>query len=295
MSDNMLSDIARIRHFNRAVSTEIGALDHSYLGRGRPLGAARVLCTIGEQGAVVSDLREALDLDSGLMSRLLRGLEDEGLITTSPCTSDGRRRIARPTQAGLAEIEAYDALSNKRAGRLLKLSGKHSDELLDAMDRITTILGQHHIEITEVDPQSDMARFCLERYYKTLAERLETGFDVAQSCAPDSSEMTAPRGSFLVASLEAAPLGCIGLKGNKTDTAEIKRLWIAPSARGLGLAGQLMKAAETRARSLRIRTLRLDTNRALTEAIALYRRAGWSEIPAFNTEPYADHWFEKKL
>ena len=291
----MTDAISRIRRFNRAVSTEIGALDHSYLGRGRPLGAARVLCTIGESGAVVSELRDLLGLDSGLMSRLLRGLEDEGLITTTPCDQDGRRRVARPTEAGCAEIRAYDALSNERAGRILDLSGAQSEAMLEAMDRITTILGQHRIEISEHHPDTPDARYCLQRYYDTLARRFDTGFDVAQSRDPDITDLTPPRGSFLVATLEGAPLGCVGVKGNGSELAEIKRLWVAPSARGIGLAGKLMEAAEHRASDLGITALRLDTNKALTEAIALYRKSGWHEIDAFNTERYAHHWFEKHL
>jgi len=56
-----------------------------------------------------------------------------------------------------------------------------------------------------------------------------------------------------------------------------------------------MATAETRARALGMTRLRLDTNRALTAAIAMYRKTGWREIAAFNDEPYAHHWFEKDL
>ena len=70
-----LSPIDRIRRFNRSVTAEVGALDSSFLGRGRPLGAARVLWSITPDGTDVADVRQQLRLDSGLMSRLLRGLE----------------------------------------------------------------------------------------------------------------------------------------------------------------------------------------------------------------------------
>ena len=85
------SAISRIRRFNRAITVEIGALDTSFLGRGRPLGAARVLWSIDAgEGTDVAGLRETLGLDSGMMSRLLRGLETEGLVTTEPNTADRR-------------------------------------------------------------------------------------------------------------------------------------------------------------------------------------------------------------
>ncbi|MBN8926369.1 MAG: MarR family transcriptional regulator, partial [Rhodospirillales bacterium] len=80
----MIDAIARVRRFNRAVTTEVGALDTSFLGRDRPLGAARVLNLIGHGQGDVAAIRATLDLDSGLMSRLLRGLEEEGLVATDP-------------------------------------------------------------------------------------------------------------------------------------------------------------------------------------------------------------------
>ena len=107
--------------------------------------------------------------------------------------------------------------------------------------------------------------------------------------------MRRPRGAFLVAISDGLPIGCVGLKGTDGEFAEIKRLWVAPSARGLGLGRRLMEAAENAARELSISVLRLDTNSALPEAGGLYRRSGWTEIPRFNDDPYPDLFFEKHL
>src|SRR5438552_3898081 len=107
--------ITRFRRFNRAVTAEVGALDTSFLGRGRPLGAARVLNAIGRGLSDVSAIRDELKLDSGLASRLLRALEDEGLVGTMSDPADGRRRIATLTPAGRVEYAAYERLSDKRA------------------------------------------------------------------------------------------------------------------------------------------------------------------------------------
>src|ERR1700749_4786898 len=111
--------ISRVRRFNRAVTSEVGALDTSFLGRGRPLGAARVLNAIGQGQSDVAGIRDYLGLDSGLMSRLLRSLEEEGLIETVANAQDARRRIARLTDAGRAEFEAYETLSNAQAQSFL--------------------------------------------------------------------------------------------------------------------------------------------------------------------------------
>ncbi|WP_172298421.1 helix-turn-helix domain-containing GNAT family N-acetyltransferase [Pseudoruegeria sp. HB172150] len=287
------SPISRIRRFNRAVTTEIGVLDASFLGRGRPLGAARVLNAIGPDGTDVAAIRDYLNLDKGLLSRLLKGLEEEGLVTLAPDPQDGRKRIARHTVRGAAEYARYEELSDDCAERLLAAHPK-SEALLAAMDLVASALGQHRIAIVEADPRGDDARYCLGEYYAELARRFEEGFDVSLSRDPDAALMQPPHGSFLLAMSDGLPIGCVGLKGGE-DYAEIKRLWIAPFARGLGLARRLMTAAEDAARNLGIGVLRLDTNRALPEAIALYRKTGWTEIDRFNDDPYPDFFFEKRL
>jgi len=286
--------IARVRRFARAVTAEVGALDTSFLGRGRPLGAARVVNAIGAGRTDVAEIRAYLDLDSGLMSRLLRSLEDEGLLTTEPHPDDARRRVARLTEAGQREYAAYEDLSDARASALLARAPR-AEELLRAMDLVALTLGRDRFAIEEVDPRSEAARTCLQAYYAELARRLKTGFDVKLSRDPEAQAMIRPRGAFLLATADGLPVGCVGLKGRGGPVAEIKRLWIDPAARGFGLARQLMEAVEAAARDLSIAVLRLDTNSALPEALALYRKAGWVEIDRFNDDPYPDHFFEKVL
>jgi DNA-binding MarR family transcriptional regulator/N-acetylglutamate synthase-like GNAT family acetyltransferase len=289
-----LDPVSRVRRFNRTVTSKIGALDTSFLGRGRPLGSARVLNAIGQGQSDVAAVREYLGLDSGLMSRLLRGLEEEGLVETSANPKDARRRVARLTRAGRAEFRAYETLSNAQAKAFL---ANHSrpEELLRAMDLVASALGRDQIVLEEIDPRRDDARYCLAEYYAELASRFANGFDVSRSRDPDARDMIRPRGAFLVALSDGFPVGCVGLKGGGGETAEIKRLWVAPTARGLGLARRLMQAAEDVARALSVKILRLDTNSALPEAQQLYRSSGWNEIGRFNDDPYPDTFFEKCL
>lgn len=154
---------------------------------------------------------------------------------------------------------------------------------------------RHRIRIAEADPTGEAARACLDAYYAELAARFAGGFDVALSCDPEAADMMRPRGTFLLAVAGGRPVGCVGLKGDGGPVAEIKRLWIDPAARGLGLAKRLMQEAESAAKDLGVRTLRLDTSSALPEALALYRRSGWVEIDRFNDDPYPDHFFAKSL
>ncbi|PAY06189.1 MULTISPECIES: bifunctional helix-turn-helix transcriptional regulator/GNAT family N-acetyltransferase [Bradyrhizobium] len=290
----MLDPVSRVRRFNRAVTSAVGALDTSFLGRGRPLGAARVLNAIGHGRTDVGEIRDYLGLDSGLMSRLLRSLEDEGLIETTAHDDDARRRIAKLTAAGKREFNAYEAISNRQATDFLAHHTQR-EALLAAMDLIASALGRDGTALHETDPRSEEARYCLGEYYAELARRFKQGFDVKLSRDPDAKDMVRPRGSFIVAMSDGLPLGCVGLKGGGREYAEIKRLWVAPAARGLGLGRRLMDAAESSARELGIALLRLDTNSALAEAGQLYRRSGWTEIPRFNDDPYPDLFFEKRL
>ncbi|MEM9247155.1 MAG: helix-turn-helix domain-containing GNAT family N-acetyltransferase [Pseudomonadota bacterium] len=286
--------IARIRSFGRAVAVEVGALEDSFLNRGRPLGAARVLNAIGLGHQNLSDLRALLKLDTGLLSRLLRSLEAEGLIETRPNPADRRSRITALTRKGREEFDIYETLSDERAAHILARH-KSANRLLEAMDIVTVALSRQHIVFEEADYTSDIAKFCLNAYAAELSARLDLPFDPKQAGGPELSQMQHPNGTFVIARLDDMPVGCVGVKGNGAAPAEIKRMWVAPAARGLGLAHRLMDAAEDAARGLGIRTLRLDTNSALTEAVGLYRKLGWTEIDRFNDNPYPDLFFEKSL
>ncbi len=150
------------------------------------------------------------------------------------------------------------------------------------------------IHITPVHPDSAPARACLAAYFAELDRRFPGGFDPGPPGPPDP--FLSPLGAFFVATgPDGTPMACVAVTRDGPTTAEIKRLWVAPAARGTGLARRLMTMAEDHARSLGAATARLDTHVTLAEAIAFYRREGWTEIPRYNDNPFAGHWFEKPL
>ena len=151
----------------------------------------------------------------------------------------------------------------------------------------------HRIE--ERSPSDPAAQACLAGYYAELDARFPGGFKVEQSADPDAADLIRPRGCFLVAFTSDEPVGCIALKGTDKGYAEIKRMWIAEQARGSGLARQLMARIEMIASELGVTLLRLDSNSALQNAIAIYRHWGWAEIARFNDDPYAEVFFEKVI
>ena len=151
------------------------------------------------------------------------------------------------------------------------------------------------VRIAEEAPDSPDARSCLEAYFRELAARFEGGFGAGAEGSAPVADMAPPSGLFVIARLDGDAVGCGGLKRVDKATGEIKRVWTAPSARGLGVARWMLRTLEAAAREQGLKTLRLDTNRALIEAHALYRSEGYLEIARFNDNPYAHHWFEKRL
>src|SRR5919109_2704713 len=115
----MPSQIAAVRRFNRTVTQRVGALNDRFLSRDRPLATSRLLWEIGTEGGEVVMLRSRLGVDSGQMSRMLRALEGEGLVTVTPSDADGRVRVARLTEKGLAERAILDERSDELAASIL--------------------------------------------------------------------------------------------------------------------------------------------------------------------------------
>ena len=288
--------VALIRRFNRTVTERIGALEESFLGRDRPLGASRLLWEIGDDGVDLHELRERLGLDSGYASRLVRQLENEGLIVVEVYPADRRRRRLRWTAAGFAEVQELDRLSDLAAGALLDgVPSGHHERLLAAIAEVERSLRATLVGIDVEDPRHPDAVHCFTRYAKELDARFAGGFDAGISISANPEELTPPAGYCVVARLRGLPIGCGALKLHGAAPAELKRMWVDPSSRGLGVGRRLLESLEALARENGVRVLHLETNRALKEAMELYRSAGFAEVAPFNDEPYAHHWFEKAL
>jgi len=151
------------------------------------------------------------------------------------------------------------------------------------------------IVIAEEPADSDDVRWCFEQYYAELDRRFGTGFDVDATLPLRVDELTPPRGVVLMAREGGQPVGCGGVKLVEPRIGEIKRMWVSQRVRGRGLGGRILTALEARAVEAGKTVARLETNRSLSEAIAMYRKRGYREVTPFNDEQYGDHWFEKDL
>ena len=295
----MPSDPATVvRRFNRSYTQRIGALEDSFLGMGLPLGTARLLFEIGAEPATVHDLRARLGLDSGYLSRLLRQLEQESLVTLTPDPADRRRRRVELTPAGRAAWDDLEHRSEERARQLVDpLTPRQQARLAEALATADLLVRAATVSLEAVDPVSAQAQQAMTAYFRELDARFPDGFDAGSQSSKDAELLRPPQGTFVVAVSDGAPVACGGVQTIDGDVTygEIKRMWVHDDWRGAGLGSRLLRHLEGVARELGHRVVRLDTNDALVEAIALYQRAGYTEIERYNDNTYARHFFEKRL
>ena len=278
---------AVLRRFNRTWTQRVGVLEESFLGTGRPLAASRLLFEIGTAGAGVAELRDRLGLDSGYLSRLVRRLEHEGLAELEADPHDGRRRRAVLTADGLAALHELDARSDALAERIAgALRPQERARLEEALRTADLLVRAATLRFEQVDPRSEQAQHAMQRYFGELARRFPAGFDPGD---------TTHSGPFLVALDDGRSVAGGGVRTLPDGRAEVKRMWVDPAWRGVGLGAGLLGRLEQLAVSGGHHRVVLDTNGRLTQAIALYDRSGYRRIERYNDNPHAELFFEKDL
>ena len=292
----MQSLIPTVRTFNRFYTRVVGVLGDQHLQTGLTLGQARVLFEVGQLAPVEARALQAyLSLDAGYLSRRLAELEHAQLIERVPAPHDRRVKPIVLTKKGERRLALLDQQSIDIVRRLTaRLDSQQQQRLEAAMLEIQRLLDDDFAIAPEL-PESPEAQACLNGYVAELARRFPKGFDPAQSVGARPEEMRPPRGAFLMVRCGGRPRGCGALKTIDRGVGEVKRMWIHPELRGRGAGRRLLQALEEQAVRLGLRTLKLDTSSHLVEALALYRSAGYNEIARYNDNPYAAHWFEKRL
>lgn len=276
-----------LRAFNRTWTQRVGVLEESFLGTGRPLNVSRLLFEIGPDGASVRELRDRLELDSGYLTRLLHRLAGEDLVEVRPDPADRRRRLVRLTAAGLASWRDLEERSEALAGRLLEpLTPRQRHRLAEALATADLLVRAATVQLRETGPDDPVARAAADRSFAELDRRFPTGFDPGE---PDHE------GRFLLATSAGEPVAYGGVRALPDGAAEVKRMWVDDAWRGAGLGARMLRELEALAARLGHDRVVLDTNGTLVEAIALYERAGYSPVPRYNDNPYAQAWFAKDL
>jgi DNA-binding MarR family transcriptional regulator/GNAT superfamily N-acetyltransferase len=309
--------VAVVRRFNRSYTQRIGVLEDSFLGLGMPLGPARLLFEIGAASPATQTqlaaqalpatrtppstqaLRERLGLDSGYLSRLLRRLERDGLIQVIPDPGDRRRRLVSLTKEGQERWEELERRSDEQARLIVgPLTGRQRERLARALGEADLLVRAATVTFQPADPASPAARDVVGRYFAEIGRRF--GFAPSDEAEQDILVLRPPTGVFVVALSDGDPVACGGLQTiapleDGTRGGELKRMWVHDDWRGAGLGSRLLRYLEDEARKLGHAVTRLDTNAALTEAIAMYQRAGYRAIDRYSDNPWATHFFEKAV
>jgi GNAT superfamily N-acetyltransferase len=175
------------------------------------------------------------------------------------------------------------------------LGPSQRQRLVEALETAERLILAATCEVEEVDVDSADAVTAVGRYFAEIDSRFAHGFDPATGAARDLDELRRPHGCFLVLRADAAVVACGGLQRHSRTAAEVKRMWVDPEWRGCGLGMRMLEALEDAARGLGYREVCLDTNASLTEAIAMYERAGYRRVERYNDNPYAEAWFRAQL
>lgn len=146
-----------------------------------------------------------------------------------------------------------------------------------------------------VDARSADAVDAIRAYFTELDAQFVEGFNDWEALTDGAADFDPPAGAFFLVRVGGDVAGCGGVRTLEPGVGEIKRMWIAPSHRGRGLAKQLLAELESAISAMGHGTVRLDTNATLTPAITMYESSGYRSIERYNDNPDAERWFEKRL
>jgi DNA-binding MarR family transcriptional regulator/N-acetylglutamate synthase-like GNAT family acetyltransferase len=267
--------IDALRSFNRFYTRRLGLVRGGLVKTPHPLAEARVLYELGGNGATeTSDLRTALDVDAGQLSRLLARLEDEALLVREASPGDARRRIVKLTAYGEEAFATLDQRTVEQVGELLDAL-PDQERLIAALDDVRGALdARGEVRLRGLEP-GDLG-WIVERHgilytreygwdqsFERLVASIMAGFDPATDAA-------------WIATLDGRRAGCVLCVHENDKTAKLRTLLVEPEARGHGIGARLVDAVIHHARERGYEELVLWTNDVLTAARRIYERAGFT-------------------
>jgi DNA-binding MarR family transcriptional regulator/GNAT superfamily N-acetyltransferase len=284
----MTDQISAVRAFNRHYTGVIGVLQEGVFDTSYTLTEARLLYELGQARAPqpateVVELRHALNIDAGYLSRILARFEADGLLTRERSAVDGRRQTVRLTDQGAAASQELGERSNDQIRTLLdRLPDEHRDRLVAAMGTIHDILDGTSPDLSIRQTRSGDYGWVVERNgylyhreygwdssYEALVARIVADY----LDAPDHKCENA-----WIAEMRGARVGCVFCMQDDDETARLRLLLVDPAARGLGLGSALVEECVGFARRVGYRRMMLWTNDVLTSARQIYQRAGFELV-----------------
>ena len=290
--------VADVRRFNRTVTAQVGALDDRFLGRDRPLGEARLLWEIGPEGCELRALRARLGARLRLPEppRCARSRR-RARRRRRRATADRRTRVARLTAAGRAERELLDERSDELAARCWSRSPAASGSgSSPRCARSSACSPRRSSRSRRSTPPTPTRAAACAAYFAELDRRSEAGFDPAASDIPAAAR-AAPAGRRAPRRLPARRAGRLrrAQAPRRRGRARSSACGSPTAVRGLGLGRRLLAELEARAarpaRDGRPARHQPQPHRGDRHVPP----PGYAEVAPFNDEPFAHHWFEKRL
>jgi DNA-binding MarR family transcriptional regulator/GNAT superfamily N-acetyltransferase len=300
--------VAAVRAFNRFYTNMIGLLRGKYLDTPYSLTEARILFELAQRDASeVTDLRRAVDIDAGYLSRILARFSSDGLVTRQRSAADGRRQVITLTENGRSVVAGLDARSAAETRDML--AAVHADDrrrLLDAMHVITGVLAESPPPRGYVlrAPRAGDMGWVVQRNAAVYAE--EFGWDdsyealVARIVADYVDHRDPACEAAWIAEVDGTPAGCVFCVRENTAAARLRLLLVEPWARGLGIGGRLVEEVLRFARRAGYSDITLWTNDVLVGARRIYERAGFTlddEAPhhSFGQDLVGQNWSRRLL
>jgi DNA-binding MarR family transcriptional regulator/GNAT superfamily N-acetyltransferase len=275
--------IAAVRAFNRMYTKVIGVLDERMPSTPYSLTEIRVMFELAQRDSMpVTELRQALGIDPGYLSRLLARFTSDGLVSRERSATDARAQVVALTAGGKEVFGKLDALSSEQVGQLLAgLTEDDQRRLVAAMDLIRSQLGDRQRPDTVLlrPPRAGDFGWIVHRHGALYAR--EHGFDAsfealtARVVADYLDDHDPAREAAWVADLYGEPAGCVFCVRKDARTARLRLLLVEPSARGHGVGSRLVKECVSFARGAGYRAIELWTVDILASARRIYQQEGF--------------------
>jgi DNA-binding MarR family transcriptional regulator/GNAT superfamily N-acetyltransferase len=278
--------VAAVRAFTRFYTAHLSVLREGLLDTPYSMAEARIIFELHQRGSADSaDLRRALDLDAGYLSRILARFESDGLVTRRASETDGRRQTVTLTAAGEQALALLDQRSNEQVRALLRpLTAEEVQRVTAAMDTIRHLLGsapRRDAYLLRPARPGDYG-WVISRHGALYAQELGWGPSFEAYCArvvADYVEKHDPqRENAWIAEVGGAPVGSIFCVKRDEETAQLRLLLLEPSARGLGIGARLVEECVRFARQAGYRRMVLFTTELQRDAARIYAKAGFELV-----------------
>jgi DNA-binding MarR family transcriptional regulator/predicted N-acetyltransferase YhbS len=297
-SSDLQDRVAAVRRFSRFYTRRLGVLQDSFLQTSFSLAEARVLYELAHRNKpTATEIADALNLDRGYLSRILRGFMDRDLVFKTSSRDDGRQNLLSLTARGRMSFAAIDKRSQDDVASILaRLAPPEQDRVVAAMGAIERLIegapgvrGEATPAYVLRSPRTGEMGWVVARHAVLYAQEYGWGEKFEGLCAEIVAQMIAAydpaRDRHWIADMDGEPVGSVFVVKETDEVARLRLLLVEPKARGHGIGKRLVDECLAFARAAGYTKMTLWTHSILTPARKIYQNAGFTKIAE---QPHAD-------